>query len=152
MKQINSIYQKSSIYDSMFSKLEILENKIEGDLDAKFIVFYDNKDLDVLEVDQKQFLVKMIGAVKHNFENTLIINSATGIKFKQIVEKATANKIIFFGSTRASVGLNLNLKRYKIFTIKNIDCLFVDSLEILKDDKQRKGALWTLMKTMFEIS
>jgi len=152
MKNINAIYKENRVYSLQKADLKITENLVEGNLNADLVIVYHAEGENVLTEDLKQFLMKLLGAVKHNLENTLIINDLSGIKFKQILNKTQAKKLIVFGSTRNHLGLNLNLKRYKTITIQDCECIFVDKLSILKDDNQRKGALWSLMKTMFNIA
>jgi len=152
MKNINAIYKENRVYSLQKADLKITENLVEGNLNADLVIVYHAEGENVLTEDLKQFLIKLLGAVKHNLENTLIINDLSGIKFKQILNKTQAKKLIVFGSTRNHLGLNLNLKRYKTIVIQDCECIFVDKLSILKDDNQRKGALWSLMKTMFNIA
>lgn len=152
MKNINAIYKENRVYSLQKAELKITENLVEGNLNAGLIIVYHAEGENVLAEELKQFLMKLVGAAKHNLENTLIINDLSGIKFKQIVSKPQAKKLIVFGSTRNNLGLNLNLKRYRTIDIQGCECIFADKLSILKDDNQRKGALWSLMKTMFNIA
>lgn len=151
MENINKIFSQHTLYNYGLQKISLKKDAIEGNLEATLVVFYTSGELSNLAPDQREFLMKMLGAVKHNMENTLLISDKNHISFKQIVQAGFANKVIFFGSTRKSVNLNLNLKRYKLFNIQNIDCLFVDTIPKIQEDKKRKGALWTLMKVMFDI-
>ena len=152
MKNINNIYKNNTIYNYDLSELSLIENKIEGNLKADLVVFYSTDDNnDLLAIDQRNFLYKMLGAVKHNLENTLIISDKSKISFKQLIKEGNFKKIMLFGTTRKTVGLNLNLKRYKIFKIQNVEILFIDDLETIKGDNKRKSFLWSLMKTMFSI-
>lgn len=149
MENINKIFTQHTIYKYNLETISLKENVIEGDLKAELVVFYATGDSAQLEPNERAFLIKMLGAVKHNLDNTLLISDKSNISFNQIAQAGFAKKIMFFGSTRKSVGLNLNLKRYKIFNIQNIDCLFIDTLPKVEEDVKRKSALWTLMKTMF---
>ncbi len=152
MKDINKIFEKNKIYSYPNTELLLQENAIEGNLDAELVVYYSTEGEEVLSETNRSFLYKMLGAVKHNKENTLFIADHCNINFKQIIQKGTAKRIMFFGSTRNDVGMNLNLKRYKIFNIQNIDCLFIDKISLIQEDQKRKSALWSLMKVMFSIS
>ncbi|MGB0885925.1 MAG: hypothetical protein ACPGR5_05830 [Chitinophagales bacterium] len=149
---MNTLYQNSKIYNASFNTLELKPNLVEGNLDACLVVFINSLNEAFLNENDKAFLMKMLGAVKHDISNTLIINDKSEIKFKQLTAAGKATKMICFGSTRNTIGLNLQLKRYKNYSLQGIECLFVDAIENLKDDKKRKGALWTLMKQMFNIA
>lgn len=151
MENINKIFTQHTIYNYDLDKIELKEGSIEGDLEADLVVFYSTGEESTLSESDNAFLMKMLGAVKHNLDNTLLISDKNHISFKQIVQAGFAKNIMFFGSTRKTVNLNLNLKRYKIFNIQNINCLFVDAISKIQEDQKRKGALWTLMKTMFNI-
>ncbi len=150
VKNINKIFEKNVIYDYALSEIKLEDNVIEGDIEAKMVVFYNTEESELPE-GQKAFLMKMLGAVKHNLQNTLLISDKANISFKQIVKAGFANKIMLFGSSRKMISLNLLLKRYKIFKIHNIDILFIDKLETIQEDQKRKGALWSLMKNLFKI-
>jgi hypothetical protein len=151
VENINKIFTQNTIYNYNLDEIELKELSIEGNLEANLVVIYTSGELSELATEDRDFLMKMLGAVKYTIENTLLISDKNLISFKQIAHKGFAKKIIFFGSTRKSVNLNLNLKRYKIFNIQNIDCLFVDTIPKIQENQKRKGALWTLMKTMFNI-
>lgn len=151
MKNIESIFNKNKVYRYDTQALEIAENKVEGNLASELVVFYSVATGDVLPEEIKAFLMKLLGAAKHDTSNTLIINDKVGIKYKHLISNTTTKKVLVFGTTRKILGLNLNIKRYKIYTIQGVECLFVDRLDILKDDIKRKGAMWSLMKTMFKI-
>lgn len=152
MENINNIFDSNTLYKFNLSKIIKQENLIEGNLEAELVVFYIPDDEKKLDPSKKEFMFKMLGAVKHNLENTLLISSESNVSFKQVVKMGFAKKIMFFGNTRNNVKLNLNIKRYKIFSIQNIECLFIDHLGLLIEDKKRKSALWTLMKVMFNIA
>lgn len=151
VENINKIFTQHTIYNYDLEKIGLKDGVVEGNLEADLVVFYTTGEQDKLSSGERDFLMKMLGAVKHGEQNTLIISDKTHISFKQIVQAGYAKKIMFFGSTRKSVSLNLNLKRYKIFNIQGVDCLFVDNIPKIEEDKKRKGALWTLMKTMFNV-
>lgn len=152
MKNINAIYKENRVYSLQKSDLKIAENLVEGNLTADLIIVYHAEGEKILVEELKDFLMKLLGAAKHTLDNTLIINDLSGIKFKQILSTTQASKLIVFGSTRNHLGLNLNLKRYKTINIQGCECIFVDKLSMLQDDVKRKGALWSLMKTMFNIA
>lgn len=152
MENINKIFEKNKIYTFVNKDLTLQENNIEGNLEGDLVVFYSTEGEEILSEANKAFLSKMLGAVKHNYENTLFIADSSKINFNQIIQNNFAKKIMFFGSTRNDVGMNLNLKRYKIFKIQNIDCLFIDKISLIQEDQKRKSALWSLMKVMFSIS
>lgn len=151
MENINKIFEQNNLYNYQSDDIVLKEDSIEGNLEANLVVFYSAGELSALAIDQKEFLMKMLGAVKHNMENTLLISDKTHIPFKNIVQGGFAKKIMFFGSTRKTVSLNLDLKRYKIFNIQDIDCLFVDTIPIIQENQKKKSALWSLMKIMFSI-
>lgn len=151
MKNINAIFRENKIYSFNDSPLKLTENLVEGNLKSELVIVFNAESEDILNPELEIFLMKLLSAVKHNKENTLLINDKSGIKFKEILTNSETKKLIVFGSTRDSLGLNLNLKRYRIYELQGVDCVFADKLSILKDDSQRKGALWSLMKTMFNI-
>lgn len=151
MENINKIFTQHTIYNYDLEKIALKEGAVEGNLEAELVVFYTTGENAKLTAGERSFLMKMLGAVKHTADNSLLISDKNHISFKQIVQAGYAKKIMFFGSTRKSVNLNLNLKRYKIFNIQNIDCLFIDALPRIEEDVKRKSALWNLMKTMFNV-
>lgn len=151
MKNINAIYKQNRVYSLQKSNLELADNLIEGNLDADLIVIYNSENEEKLAPELRDFLMKLIGAAKHSLDNTLIVNDLSSLKFEQVSSKTKATKLIVFGSTRNHLGLNLNLKRYKTYNLNGCESIFADKLSVLKDDNKRKTAIWSLMKTMFNI-
>lgn len=147
---MDKIFKSNTIYNYNTSIIALKENIIEGNIESDLVIFYST-DTDILEKEQKKFLFKMLSAVKHNASNTLVINDTSNISFRQIVKLKTIKKIMFFGTLRKTVGLNLNIKRYVIYNMQNVDFIFIDALSTIKNDNKRKAALWARMKTMFAI-
>lgn len=152
MENISSIFKDNTLYALQNTSLNQESDKVEGNLDATLAVVYQKQSDAIIDEKNKAFLLKMLSAVNFNTTNTLIVNDNNAVKFNQLKTLPNINKILFFGSTRQQIGISLNIKRYKIYTIQAINCLFIDDLSVLKDDQQRKGALWSLMKTMFDIA
>lgn len=152
MKNINAIFKENKVYRFNDSILKLTENLVEGNLKADLVIVFNTESEKRLNSELEVFLMKLLSAVKHNKENTLLINDESGIKFKEVLANSEAKKLIVFGTTRDSLGLNLNLKRYKIYDLQGVECVFADKISILKDDNQRKARLWNLMKKMFNIS
>lgn len=151
VKNIQAIFSENSVYRYDTQELVLKENSIEGNLESELVVFYHVSEGEILAEDIKAFLMKLLSAAQKDYSNTLIINDKVGFKFKHLISNTTTKRVLVFGTTRKKLGLNLNVKRYKIYNIQGIECLFVDKLEVLKDDAKRKGALWSLMKTMFNL-
>lgn len=152
MEKIENIFSGHKIYSISNQWLNNTNQWIEGNLDADLVICYISLNQKPLAEEVKTFLLKMLGAVKHDLSNTLLIHSNAEISFQQIAKKGKATKIISFGNSRKQLGLNLNLKRYQLFQIQNIDCLFIDHLALLMTDQKRKARLWSLMKQMFAIA
>lgn len=152
MKNTESIFNENKLYNYNNKALKLSENRIEGSLDASLAVYYSTGDESDLTEELKAFLTKLLGAAKHNLSNTLIINDAEAVKFNQLTKINTVKKVFVFGTTRNVLGINLNIKRYKIYNIQSVECLFVDRLDVLQADPKRKAAMWSLMKTMFNIA
>lgn len=151
MKNIQTIFNENKVYDYDTQAVALKENLIEGSLDAELVVYYTVANGDALPEELRAFLMKLLGAAKHDLTNTLIINDRAGIKFNQLVKGKKAKKLFVFGTTRKVLGINLNIKRYKMYALQGIESIFVDRLDILEKDTKRKGAMWSLMKTMFNI-
>ena len=150
MKNIHTIFNNNKIYHYLPTEVKLIEGLVEGMLDAKTVVFYSVKNNEKLSAEDKSFLLKLLGAVQHNLDNSLLINNTSKIQFNKVKALGNVERIIFFGSTRKDLAINLDIKRYKRYQINNVDCLFVDRLDVLKDDKKRKSVLWGLMKEMFK--
>lgn len=152
MENISSIFKDNTLYALQNTSLNQESDKVKGNLEATLAVVYQKQSDAILDENNKAFLLKMLSAVNFNTTNALIVNDNNAVKFNQLKTLPNINKILFFGSTRQQIGISLNIKRYKIYSIQAINCLFIDDLSVLKDDQQRKGALWSLMKTMFDIA
>ena len=58
-------------------------------------------------------------------------------------------QVLVFGLPARQLGLNMEITPYQPFVFQQITFLFADPLSVLEGDKEKKGALWTALKSIF---
>ena len=101
----------------------------------------------------KLFLSKILNAVNLDIENDISFFSIfeKNIHFAEINRTIEIDKLLFFGIKSDEIGLHLNLKPYQIASWSGIEILLSESIEDLKNNKQKKQFLWSALQKMFLI-
>jgi len=107
--------------------------------------------------EQIEFLKKILGAAKLDFENDILLLKITpkeGFSFISMRTKAAdrfgdIDNMLVFGFGPTHFGLNLQVQKYQPFHFSKCGFLFADALSALEKDKNLKGALWSGMQTLF---
>ncbi len=125
-----------------------MDLKLWGSNQKHLIIVYraDNGALD------KAFLTKILGAVHYNLEqDTTLIELSEGqnLSFQNISKSLTPRHLISLGIPPKELGLNLSNHLYQLKNIENCCFLFTDKLSEIATDKNKKGALWGCLQTMF---
>jgi len=113
-----------------------------------FIVYSKKKDQTV----DTSLLEKILNAVKLSLNNdvcSLEVQQNDKISFYHIANKVPLKKCIVFGISPLSMGLNFESPKYQLINFNEMTFLFSDSLDMIAQDKELKGALWAALKTMF---
>lgn len=96
----------------------------------------------------KGFLLKIMAAVRAtpNSIDFIDLNRLDGLNPRIIMSKSKATRIITFGVDPK------NPDSFKLLKHNGRDVLVACKLEGLTDNKQKKGKLWSLLKSMYQIA
>ena len=126
-----------------------------------------NSDLNLRGSNQKQlvivyrtentpldegFLAKILNAVQYDLQQdtTLIeLRKNQNFSFKNILKTLSPKYLISLGVSPKNIGVNVSDQLYKPRNIKNCCFLFTDKLSEIAEDKNKKGALWGCLQSMF---
>lgn len=120
----------------------------EGD-NLKHCIVLVNSDKEVLEEHLKDFLLKIMGAVKRQSEDILIANckNATEEQIEALLANHNHRHLLDFNSQ--SFGLLANSTPYEIKQEKGVFMIKVDSLDQIEQNVDMKKALWKALQEMF---
>ncbi len=99
------------------------------------------------------FLRKIAGALKLNFDETALVNNA-GLENSSltVLERyITFNKVICFGIHPKKLSLHINVQPYTLHKFKEKQFVFSEKLEAIHQDTMKKGQLWNALQHMFEL-
>lgn len=131
-------------------------NHCKGRNQKKLLVVFDAKDNQPKKVE---FLKKILGAAKFNFEDDILLLSITNkkpfsfiaLKTKIMDSLGDIDNFLAFGFSPDFFGLNIDGQKYEPIHFYNCGFLFSDSLSNLENDKKLKGALWQGMQKLFSL-
>ena len=143
---LNSDFFSTNLY--VVSDEKKMDLKLWGSNQKQLIIVYraDNSPLD------KAFLTKILGAVHYDLQEdtTLIeLNEGQNLSFQNISKRLTPRHLISLGVPPKDLGLNLTDQLYQQRNVENCCFLFTDKLSEIAADKNKKGALWGCLQTMF---
>lgn len=76
-----------------------------------------------------------------NVQNEARINIAKLLK--------STNNVVYMGVSPVQMRINVEHKPYRILYLENCQLLFVDHIDQIKSDKDKKLKFWLLLKKMF---
>lgn len=149
--------KKNDILSSDFFDFEIF---VYPDKEIDHIDSVSSKQIKTLVVyspqaeadDLNAFLSSILTAAKLDMSTDVFILKATvedGFSFIRIKTQFPIEKVILFGIPSSSLGLHLDLKPYRTMTFQNTIFLLADSLEIIKEDVNKKRALWNCLQEIY---
>ncbi|HEX8547393.1 MAG TPA: hypothetical protein VF691_10560 [Cytophagaceae bacterium] len=92
---------------------------------------------------EKDFLIKILGALKLSLEDVAIINS-DNLNFEDLIKTFTPSFMLAFTNAN-NIGF-LNDNKYYFSTVKSIQLLRADELSSIENDKSKKTLLWNALK------
>ena len=98
------------------------------------------------------FLTKVLSAAQLNLEqDTLFVELPAGqpVGLLMDLRQRKPEFVLVFGVPAAQLGLNMTIVPYQPFVFQQMTFLFADALPTLALDKEKKGQLWTALKTVF---
>ncbi len=98
------------------------------------------------------FLTKVLSAVQLNLDqDTLFVELPAGQPVGLLMDtrRKKPEYVLVFGVPAPQLGLNMAITPYQPFVFQQMTFLFADALPALEMSKEKKGQLWTALKTMF---
>jgi DNA polymerase III psi subunit len=136
--------------NSTVFKLPDLKNslsQVHGKGLRQLLVVCDNS---TFTDDDETTLKKLIGAIKHDFENDIYliyVNKQQNIHLSSL--NLPIEKVLCFGVKPEEIGLNINEMMYTILDFENLQILFSDSIQTINSTPSKKSELWQLLQQMF---
>ncbi len=100
----------------------------------------------------RPFLAKILAAAQLDLENdALFVELPTGQPVSLLTDarQKKPEHVLVFGLPAPQLGLNMDIIPYQPFVFQQITFLFADTLSVLEGSKEKKGALWTALKSIF---
>jgi DNA polymerase III psi subunit len=112
------------------------------------VLYFNEKNDDELEL----LLKNILSAANLDFENNIAFLKTTSqqkYSSSDLLAKLSVKDLLFFGINPSKLGINYSINPYQPLTVKNRRFLQVDSLEEIKNDVNKKKALWSCLKEMY---
>ncbi len=98
------------------------------------------------------FLTKVLSAAQLNLDqDALFVELPAGQPIGLLMDarQKKPDHILVFGIEASQLGLNMSIQAYQPFDFRQMTFLFADALPVLEQNKEKKGLLWTALKSMF---
>ncbi len=124
------------------------EFNLRGSNQKQLMIVYraDNTPLD------EDFLSKILGAVQYDLQQdtTLIeLSEYQNFSFQIFSKTLNPRHFISLGLNPEELGLNLSSQLYQPLNTEDCSFLFVNNLAEIKQDTNKKAALWGCLQSMF---
>ncbi len=102
--------------------------------------------------ENRDFLKKVLAAAQLDLERDTFyseiplyepVDIAAGLRIQP------AETVLVFGILPAQLGLHIDAPAFQPFSFYGVQWLFADALSVLAPDKNKKGQLWTALKSLF---
>lgn len=100
----------------------------------------------------KTLLSKILSAVQLDFEQDVFsveVLAGEAFSLSQAVAAKLPRRVLVFGFEPEQVGFSLQINFYQSFDWAGVEYLFSENLDLLENDRERKGKLWAALKAMF---
>ena len=130
---------------------EAIKIEYYGENNQKILLLHEDKTDPVLNPGDKDFLGKILAAVRLGFKDVALLNISTvpGFEYSKLEESVDFNKILFFGIDPHLWKPDEKFVKYKSLSSDNIEVLWTDSLSEIQEDKNKKINLWNELKKIF---
>ena len=133
------------LINSKFYQIPTLDSVSKVADTTRLVVFTPELTLQNQELLNK--MLKSTNLKQTEFLQIIIDNDVAPVKFLSNAHKDL--KIISFNCDMASMGLQVNVKRYHPFHIHDHELVMVDDLESIGSEVHLKKYIWNLFKTWF---
>jgi tRNA uridine 5-carbamoylmethylation protein Kti12 len=125
---------------------DYIPEKLDSTKEA--LVFCRKKDLNQ---ENHELLIKILGAVNHNLENTNIValEDSSILDISALMQIIKPKSLLSFEINLNTNGLNLDQKLYKVMHLLDTSIIISESLSTLQQNKESKLKLWNALKEHF---
>lgn len=142
----NRLYEKVLV-NTAISPVHI---SFEGKNQKKILVAYDQSGK--LKKEDREMLEKLLAACQFSVDDIALINiSTTELTIAKIIEHLHTTKAILFGIPSLSIGWPIEDVEEKITVYNNCTFLRTAPLGVLNKNIEKKKALWTALKGIFQL-
>jgi hypothetical protein len=115
------------------------------------MVVFSSENAEFLNGEEREQLMKIIGACKLKEEDVMLVNTAFGknVNFSWLKNKFNAKVMILFGDVALSN--NLLVKKHRAYTIDGVRLVKSEDLSKLLKSQPDKKALWDELRKIFGI-
>lgn len=114
------------------------------------IVVPDNEAAQVIKKNNILFLEKILNSIGLTTDDIVIVNNQSKEKWTTYVRDFSPNKVIFFGIKPFELGITeLEINSYELKQYQGQTLFYADKLEVIKEDINKKKALWINLKKLF---
>jgi hypothetical protein len=122
---------------------------IRGNFSRGVLILHEE---DTLADDVMEMLVKMIKACGHSMtEVGMVTSSALEDRSMEEFQNLNAHTVLKFGRIKHPINA-IPARPYEVYSDKETEYLFADSLSEISEDKNLKVKLWTSLQVLFNLS
>ena len=135
---------------SLPNDIETSMSFLGGNKKNTLIVVPDNKTAQIIEKINLQFLEKILNSIGLTIDDIIIVNNQPKEKWSTYIRDFSPKKIMFFGVKPFELGLTeLEINSYELKHYQGQTLFYADKLEVIKEDVNKKKALWINLKKLF---
>lgn len=123
-----------------------------GNNEKQIAILVNEADVIYLKEDELNLLLNILLACKLTMADIAVINLyKQTINYKQLKESLSTKIVLQLGTIPADIELPLDFPMYKIQQYNNQQYLCGAALHKLINDKEEKGKLWLVLKSLFDV-
>ena len=105
---------------------------------------------EVIQANILEFLSKILNSIGLTIDDVVITDNKNQEKWDQLKNDFSPQKILFFGIKPFEIGIeSLDINTYEVKPFQGNFILYADKLEDIKEDLNKKKALWVNLKKLF---
>jgi hypothetical protein len=122
-----------------------------GENKRKITIIFEQKSADFLKTPEYDLLTKIINAVKLTPNEVALVNVSDNLSFsfEQIATQLAPEKCIIFGVNSSSLKMPIPTDKNTVLNMGKTQILYAESLTTLLFDRDKKIALWEVLKKIF---
>lgn len=144
---------EETLYKSQSSLQAQIESNIHfigGNNKRTLIITPSNTSSEIIEVETKNFLDKILTSIGLSEKDVIVTKWDSNLKKENYFNDFAPDKVLFFGIKPFEFGITeLDINSYEIKHHDSKLLLYCDDLDVIKQDINKKKALWVNLKQLF---